>query len=109
MRDLVSDRRRGRYFGYRTRRTTIMSFLALVVCGVLLHVFDNAGPTYAGFVVVFLIAFVARALSVYHLRFLHEPNAEEDLPSPTLDVHISHWWQTVKASGALGFTFYFTL
>lgn len=109
MRDLVSDRRRGRYFGYRTRRTTIMSFLALVVCGVILHVFDKAGQTYTGFVVVFLIAFSGRALSVYHLGFLHEPNLQDDASAAPLDVHLSHWWQTVKSSGAVGFTFYFTL
>jgi len=42
MRDLVSDRRRGRYFGYRTRRTTITSFVALVACGLLLHLFGRA-------------------------------------------------------------------
>src|SRR5690606_13776277 len=106
MRDLVSDRRRGRYFGYRTRRTTITSFVALVVCGLLLHVFDAGGATYGGFVVVFAIAFLARGLSVYHLTYLHEPPA---LPAATIDVHFSHWWQTVKESGAVGFTAFFVL
>src|SRR6187200_371552 len=33
MRDLVSERRRGRYFGYRTQLTTSTTFLALVGCG----------------------------------------------------------------------------
>src|SRR5690606_19586644 len=33
MRDLVSERRRGRYFGHRTRLTTLTSFAALVLCG----------------------------------------------------------------------------
>jgi MFS family permease len=106
MRDLVSDRRRGRYFGYRTRRTTIASFAALVVCGLILHFFDAAGETYAGFVVVFLISFVARAVSVYHLAYLHEPATTQ---APTIDVHISHWWEIVKSSGAVGFTSYFVL
>src|SRR5690606_200591 len=104
MRDLVSDRRRGRYFGYRTRRTTIMSFAALIACGLILHFFDSTGRTYQGFVVVFLIAFVARAASIYHLTYLHDPGAA---PASTLDVHIAHWWQTVKSTGALGFTLYF--
>jgi MFS family permease len=106
MRDLVSDRRRGRYFGYRTRRTTIMSFAALIACGAILHFFDAAGQTWQGFVVVFLIAFAARTASVYHLTFLHEPGTA---PTSALDVHIAHWWQTVKSSGALGFTLYFIL
>ncbi|HEX7080684.1 MAG TPA: MFS transporter [Gammaproteobacteria bacterium] len=105
MRDLVSDRRRGRYFGYRTRRTTITSFVSLVVCGMILHAFDAAGATYAGFAVVFTIAFAARVVSVYHLTYLHEPAP----PATTLDVHITHWWQTVRESGAIGFTAYFIL
>jgi len=106
MRDLVSDRRRGRYFGYRTRRTTIMSFAALVVCGVLLHLFDANGATYTGYVVVFAIAFLARSLSVYHLTWLHGPPVQH---TAAIDVHLRHWWQTVKESGAAGFTAYFVL
>ena len=105
MRDLVSERRRGRYFGYRTRLTTMTTFIALVVCGVLLHELDRAGYTYLGFVVIFLIAFVARATSVYHLTFLHEP-AE---PSAVPDMHIEHWWRSLRATGALGFSSYFAL
>lgn len=105
MRDLVSDRRRGRYFGYRTRRTTITSFVALIVGGGLLHAFDASGFTYAGFVVVFASAFFARSLSVYHLTRMHEPAAA----SPVLDVHLGHWWRTVRESGAVGFTSYFVL
>ncbi len=106
MRDLVSDRRRGRYFGYRTRRTTIASFAALLACGLVLHVFDAYGATYAGYIVIFSIAFLARSVSVYHIARMHEPPSP---PAATLDVHISHWWQTVKDSGAAGFTAYFVL
>jgi len=67
MRDLVSERRRGRYFAHRTRLTTIATFVSLVLCGVILHELDTAGRTYFGFVLIFLIAFAARAVSVYHL------------------------------------------
>src|SRR5204863_418642 len=73
MRDLVSERRRGRYFGHRTRLTTSATFTSLVVCGVRLHELDTTGRTYFGFALIFLIAFVARAISVYHLTFLYEP------------------------------------
>ncbi len=55
MRDLVSERRRGRYFAYRTRLTTIATFVSLVACGLILHELDTAGRTYLGFVVIFLI------------------------------------------------------
>ena len=60
MRDLVSERRRGRYFGTARRLTTISTFVALVIAGVILHELDTAGATYLGFVLIFLVAFVAR-------------------------------------------------
>ena len=106
MRDLVSERRRGRYFAHRTRLTTITTFAALVACGVILHALDTGGRTYLGFVLIFLIAFVARSVSVYHLTFLHEPPAN---PNSTPDMHIEHWWRSLKATGALSFTVYFAL
>jgi MFS family permease len=105
MRDLVSERRRGRYFGHRTRLTTITTFAALVVAGVILHVFDTAGRTYTGFVIVFVFAFVARSVSVYHLSYLHEPPAA----APPPDMHISHWWRSLVDTGAVGFSIYYSL
>ena len=71
MRDLVSEKWRGRYFGYRTRLTTLTTFVALVAAGVALDGFDKMQATYVGFVAIFLIAFVARAVSAYQLTFLH--------------------------------------
>ena len=105
MRDLVSERRRGRYFGHRTRLTTVTTFLSLVAGGLLLHLFDTNGYTYAGFVVIFACAFIARGVSVYHLSFLREP--EHAAPPP--EMHISHWWQSIVSTGAVGFSTYFAL
>jgi MFS family permease len=105
MRDLVSEKRRGRYFGYRTRLTTVATFVALVACGALLHELDQAGRTYHGFVVIFLVAFVARMISVYHLTFLHE----RDDPTPAPDMHIEHWWRSLQSTGAIGFSTYIAL
>lgn len=105
MRDLVSERRRGRYFGHRTRLTTIATFASLAVCGVLLHELDTTGRTYFGFVLIFLIAFVARAISVYHLTFLHEPPVHGAVP----DMHIEHWWRSLRSTGAIGFSTYVAL
>src|SRR5690606_8005418 len=105
MRDLVSERRRGRYLGHRTRLTTLTSFGALVGCGALLHAFDTSGRTYLGYVVIFLIAYAARCVSVYHLSHLHEPPN----PTPAPDIHVSHWWSSLKATGAVGFSRYFIL
>jgi MFS family permease len=105
MRDLVSERRRGRYFGYRTQLTTITTFVALVACGFLLHELDMSGATYYGFVLIFLVAFAARMVSVYHLTFLHEPAVHGATP----DMHIEHWWRSLLSTGAIGFSAYFAL
>jgi MFS family permease len=105
MRDLVSDRRRGRYFGLRTRLTTIATFVSLAMAGTILHAFDSSGRTYAGFAILFLAALLARAVSVYHLTYLHEPAAGAEPP----DMHVSHWWRSLVATGAVGFSTYFAL
>ena len=105
MRDLVSERRRGRYFAHRTRLTTITTFGSLVLCGLLLHDFDTEGRTYFGFVLIFLLAFVARTISVYHLTFLHEPPPTTTAP----DMHIEHWWRSLLSTGAIGFSVYVAL
>jgi MFS family permease len=105
MRDLVSERRRGRYFGYRTQVTTISTFVALVIAGLLLHELDTSGMTYRGFVLIFLVAFVARLVSAYHLTFLYEPAAHDPVP----DMHIEHWWRSLLSTGAIGFSSYFAL
>jgi MFS family permease len=105
MRDLVSERRRGRYFAHRTRLMTISTFVSLVACGLILHELDIADATYLGFVVIFLIAFVARTISVYHLTFLHEMPPTTKAP----DMHIEHWWRTLLSTGAIGFSIYVAL
>src|SRR4029078_4118227 len=100
MRDLVSERRRGRYFGYRTQVTTVTTFIALVICGVILDEVDKSGATYLAFVVIFAVAFVARTVSVYPLTFLSEPAQHGATP----DMHIEHWWRSLLSTGAIGFS-----
>jgi MFS family permease len=105
MRDLVSERRRGRYFAHRTRLMTIATFVGLVTSGLILHGLDTAGRTYFGFVVIFLVAFAARTVSVYHLTFLHEKPPTTTAP----DMHIEHWWRSLRSTGAIGFSGYVAL
>lgn len=73
MGDLVPERKRGRYFGRRTRLATMTAFMALVSGGVILHVSDASGWALPGFAAIFLIAAIARLVSVYHLGRMHEP------------------------------------
>jgi len=55
--------------------------------------------------VIFLIAFVARTVSVYHLTFLHEMPPTTTAP----DMHIEHWWRSLLSTGAIGFSIYVAL
>ena len=105
MRDLVSERRRGRYFGYRTQVTSVATFIALVIGGLILDRIDKSGETYLGFVLIFGVAFVARAVSFHHLTFLYEPAQHGEAP----DMHIEHWWRTLLSTGAIGFSIYVAL
>ena len=85
MGDLVPEHSRGRFFALRTRVSSIMSFLALIGGGLLLHLFDNSGHTVVGYLVIFSIAAIARLVSVHHLGAMHDPprtGALFKLPSP---------------------------
>lgn len=73
MGDIVPERRRGRYFGRRTRLCSITTFLALIFAGMALDVFDRNAFTVGGFLLIFAVAAVARAVSVYHLARMYDP------------------------------------
>jgi MFS family permease len=73
MGDLVPERRRGRFFGMRNRLASGTAFGALVAAGVVLHGFDRAGQTLNGFIAIFAVAMLARAVSVYHLTRMVDP------------------------------------
>ena len=97
MRDLVSERRRGRYFGYRTQVTTIATFVSLVLCGLILDKIDKVRRNLSR-VRADLRCRVRRAHGlVYHLTFLYEPAQHGATP----DMHIEHWWRSLKLTGAI--------
>lgn len=73
MGDLVPERRRGRYFAQRTRLMSLTSFIALVAAGVLLHLGEQLGRAYWGFVAIFSIALMARLYSLYQLSRMVTP------------------------------------
>lgn len=106
MGDLVPERRRGRYFARRTRLTAMTTFLSLVAAGVVLHVCDRNHMTATGFVLVFVVAMIARMVSLYHLARMHEPTPHgaeiQAAPDRT-------WFNVVRGSGALWFSLYFVL
>lgn len=92
MADLVPARKRGRFFGGRTRLMSVTSFAALVVGGVVLEFFEARDDTRLGFAAIFTAAAAARMYSVYHLARMAEPNPPDRdrrplSPPPTSDYH----------------------
>jgi MFS family permease len=73
MGDLVPERRRGRFFGRRTRIMSLTAFLSMVGAGLWLHYFELHERTRLGFMTVFSVALLARLYSFYQLTRMHEP------------------------------------
>ena len=77
MGDIVPVRRRSRYFAHRTSLTNMISFIALVLAGCILHVADQLSFTWAGFAIIFLACCACRMLSAWHIHAMHEPARHE--------------------------------
>jgi len=104
MGDLVPERKRGRFFGRRTRIATITSFAALAAGGAILYGFDRFGYTLLGFCVLFAGASLARLVSVYHLARMHEPQGQSAL-LPGFRV-TRQWLLSLRHSDALRFSLF---
>ncbi|MEW6600904.1 MAG: MFS transporter [Nitrospirota bacterium] len=74
MGDLVEEKKRGTYFGRRSKVTGSATFIAYMISGYILQRY--AGSTsleYTGFVIIFCLAFSSRMLSVTFLMKKYEP------------------------------------
>ncbi len=76
MGDLVASRERGNYFGRRNQVTGFALFLSFLVAGMILQRFGDAGAE--GFLIIFLIAFAAKAISILLLAKQDEPPFSPD-------------------------------
>lgn len=104
MGDLVAERRRGRFFGRRTRLCSITSFSALILAGITLDLFDRNAYTMTGYIVIFLAAVIARFVSVYHLSQMYDPPGHvAALESPFQ----RGFWQRVRGSSFARFSVFF--
>jgi MFS family permease len=104
MGDLVAERRRGRFFGHRTRLCSITSFSALIIAGIILDLFDRNEYTLTGYACIFLVAIIARFVSVYHLTQMHDPPGHvAALESPFQ----KGFWRRVHGSAFARFTVFF--
>jgi MFS family permease len=71
--DLVPPSIRGRFFGHRNMLTGMATFIALLLAGGLLHVFDQSGVPAVGFFICFSAAFLARMNSIRWLTRYEDP------------------------------------
>jgi MFS family permease len=109
MGDLVPERQRGRYFGHRSRLSTLTNFISLVAAGGLLHLAQQHGYTLLGYLLVFMIALLARVVSVYHLTRMHDPLARitpaEEIPPRPFRV----WLAELRGTDFLRFVVFMAL
>lgn len=73
MGDLVPPQARGRYFGRRSGLCFIFQTCSLVLAGLGLAVYKQAGHERLGFAVVFAGALLGRLFSTWHLSKMEEP------------------------------------
>ncbi len=74
MGDLVSESKRGKYFGNRSRVVQIASFIGVTAGGGILSLFElNPKLKGLGFIAIFSLAFVARVISLAYLIKMYEP------------------------------------
>ncbi len=104
MGELVKEIKRGWYFARRTRISSMMSFIALVSAGTLLHYFDHSHATQIGFMIIFSIAFVSRLISVYHLTQMFDPPGHVS----AIEVPVEKiTWKQLKQSQFASFSMFF--
>lgn len=78
MGDIVPERTRSTYFGYRNKVMSIFSLGAIGIGGLILHGTEKAGNPWAGFAFLFAIAMIARFVSAYCLTKIANPPYEVD-------------------------------
>jgi len=109
MGELVPESQRGRYFAHRSRLSMLTNFLMLVAAGGILHIAEAHGRTLEGYLLLFLVATLARGISVYHLMRMHDPQAgitreQETPPRPFLE-----WLAGLRGTGYLHFVVFIAL
>lgn len=106
MGDLVPVSIRGRFFGDRNRLTGMSSFVSLLLAGSVLHFFQRAELAAFGFLVVFIIAMLARFFSALWISRYDDP------PYHVQPEDVFSFWQFLRRapkSNFAKFTFFFAI
>ena len=70
----IIPRQIGTYFGFRNRVVGLTTILAMFSAGLILQYFTGVNRPFTGFVIIFLIAFIGRAISSALLKRQYEPD-----------------------------------
>lgn len=73
MADHVPETERGKVFGFRNKVFGFTVVVAMLAAGGILNLFKSFGAKFAGFTIIFSIAFVARLVSWKYLTKMYEP------------------------------------
>ena len=106
MGELVTEHKRGRYFARRTAISSIVSFIALVSAGFILHYFGDAQTSHTGFIIIFVLAVIGRLVSLYHLTKMYDPPghvAAMEIPFHTVT------FKSLKSSQFVRYSAFFAL
>ena len=95
--DLVPEDTRGSYFGFRNQQAGWVTLVSLVLAGVLLHEAKGAGFEAEGFVILFIVAGLARVGSAYWLSLYEDPGTKES-PEDYFSL-----WDFLRRSGSSNF------
>ena len=106
MGDIVPLKRRGRFFARRTRVVSLVTFLSLAIGGLILHEATAGGRTLVGFLMLFGVAMIARAISTYHLARMHDPAGH--VAALKMPVRES-WWRQLQKSNFARFSLFYAL
>jgi len=71
--DLVPPAIRGRFFGNRNRLTGMSTFIALLLAGITLDLFERANMVRVGYLIIFIAAFFARLNSARWIAKYEDP------------------------------------
>jgi MFS family permease len=80
MGDLVDEKTRGQYFGKRNRAIGVTILFSTIVAGLILEYFSMTNLNqYFGFFIIFLIALLARIVSVKFINKKFEPELKKEI------------------------------
>ncbi len=87
MNDLVPQKLRGVFWGFRNTIVGAVQFIAITIAGISLYFAKKSGLELTAYMVLFTLAFISRFLSFYTLGNQHEPPMS--VPLPKKEFHFS--------------------